>query len=714
MEISINDINTYQLHLNCFQSHYKIIEYLGEGSFGKVFKAREISSGKILAVKKMSINHSEKKYSNIIKEINLLKHLDHPNIVKYYDYFEEEDFIYLMMEYLEGGTLRQYINNNPNITENDARIIIKQLLTALSYLHYTCDICHRDVKPENIMFTNKNDINDLKLLDFGLSLDCFESKNYLEKCGTLIYMAPEQINNLIYSKAVDVWSVGIILYMLLNKGKNPFYNKGESQDKIIKNITNNNIIYSNDCLISNMGKHLINKLLKKNPSYRYTIRPALEHPWVTLNKFDKIPMTIYDKAFIDEYSDKLKTLILTSIFFCHHKKNNFCVSKNINKNNKLSIKNNKDKNVNDNSYFIDNQKESKRKYSDNCLKIFNMNEYEQMVKNSNILYKKKFKEDREIMFNPKLNSNNNELLLSTLMKKISERQRTRQSSFLIQTKTNINLFNTNNNKYESLNSIDNSQHRERKLKMKIVQKNSQKKNTIVDEQKNPEQDNVEQYLSKLKTPFKFRKNNLLEKNKSDVSCNIPKNKLIRRFSAMPKMPKNSLNKINCEGSKINLYCKENNTKETKRYNQNTPIKNNIDHSKKENENKNKNDMNIFKKQIKHKKKKSQAKSVKSTNALFPIEKSILINNKDKKWKMQYKNYEEYKKFPFLNRKEKVEKNLFDPNIILNNEIKEVGYLNNEKNIKLFSFTEQSQKIQPNKLFNKKFPKLFHDKQNINN
>ena len=82
------------------------------------------------------------------------------------------------------------------------------------------------------------------------------------------------------------------------------------------------------------------------------------------------------------------------------------------------------------------------------------------------------------MFNPKLNSNNNELLLSTLMKKISERQRSRQSSFLIQTKTNINLFNTNNNKFESLNSIDNPQHREKKLKMKIIQKNTQKKNTI--------------------------------------------------------------------------------------------------------------------------------------------------------------------------------------------------------------------------------------------
>ena len=160
MEISINDINTYQLPNNCFQSHYKIIEYLGEGSFGKVFKAREISTGRILAVKRMSINHSEKKYSNIIKEINLLKHLSHQNIVKYYDYFEEEDFIYLMMEYLEGGTLKDYINNKKEITEDEARIIIKQLLVALSYLHYTCDICHRDVKPENIMFRNKNDINE--------------------------------------------------------------------------------------------------------------------------------------------------------------------------------------------------------------------------------------------------------------------------------------------------------------------------------------------------------------------------------------------------------------------------------------------------------------------------------------------------------------------------------------------------------------------------
>ena len=150
MEISINDLNNYQLPSNCFSSHYKILSFLGEGSYGKVFKAREISTGRVIAVKKMSIGDSKSKYNKIIKEINLLKSLDHPNIVKYYDFFQEEEYIYLMMEYLEGCTLKQYIKNNENISEDNARIIIKQLLTALSYLHYTCDICHRDVKPENI------------------------------------------------------------------------------------------------------------------------------------------------------------------------------------------------------------------------------------------------------------------------------------------------------------------------------------------------------------------------------------------------------------------------------------------------------------------------------------------------------------------------------------------------------------------------------------
>ena len=146
------------------------------------------------------------------------------------------------MEYLEGDTLRKYLKENSDkINEDIARTIIKQLLNALSYLHYSCDVCHRDIKPENIMFKEKDDISCVKLLDFGLSSDSFESKIKMRNCGTLTYMAPEQISSLRYSKAVDIWSVGVVLYMLLNKGKNPFYNKGDSQERVTEKINNKEI-----------------------------------------------------------------------------------------------------------------------------------------------------------------------------------------------------------------------------------------------------------------------------------------------------------------------------------------------------------------------------------------------------------------------------------------------------------------------------------------
>ena len=523
MEISINDLNTYQLPSNCFSSHYKILSFLGEGSYGKVFKAREISTGRVLAVKKIQINNSLTKYKKTIKEINLLKNLDHPNIVKFYDFFEEEENIYLMMEFLEGCTLKQYIQKTEIISENNARIIIKQLLTALSYLHYACDICHRDIKPENIMFKEKNDINSLKLLDFGLSLENFESKNYLENCGTLVYMAPELlINNIKYTKGVDVWSVGIILYMLLMKGKNPFYNRGDSKETVIKNIRNNNVIFNNDINeennISNMGKDLINKLLKKNPLYRYTIRSALEHPWITLKKFDKIPLTIYDKANIDENVEKIKIFLLVSIFLNYVKKNKlFLNEENSNeKNYNISDKNNISnfeiefgtERININKKKIKSSKEIRNKEK------FNMDEYEKMVKYSNRIYHLKFIQDREIMFNPKLlikkNSTNNSILNLILQKKENKKLEENSST----------IFNN-----ESLDH----------------------KNNI-----------------KLKTPFKLR-TNLLEANK----INIQKTKLKRKFSAMPKIINNKIynnnnssfiknlkNKIDYKKNEINLFVKQ--------------------------------------------------------------------------------------------------------------------------------------------------------------
>ena len=670
MEISINDLNTYQLPSNCFSSHYKILSFLGEGSYGKVFKAREISTGRVIAVKKMSIGDSQSKYNKIIKEINLLKSLDHPNIVKYYDFFQEEEYIYLMMEYLEGCTLKQYIKNNENISEDNARIIIKQLLTALSYLHYTCDICHRDVKPENIMFKEKNDINHLKLLDFGLSLDSFESKKHLENCGTLVYMAPELLNNIKYTKGVDVWSVGIILYMLLMKGKNPFYNKGDSREIIIKNIRNNNVIFSfdNDNLnqISKMGKDLINKLLKKNPLYRYTIRSALEHPWITMNKFDKIPLTIYDKANIDENVERLKLFLLVAIFLNYSKKDNLFMNDNPND---KKISNNfedvsDDTNLDyENGNFSKNKKVKSMKQIRNRKK-FDMKEYEKMVKNSNKIYHLKFIEDREIMFNPKLSSKNNVKNindLSSIIKRIKQNQSKEDCSTMF---------------------LENSTIRKKSKNFDYLQKSSSNKKLLFnDEQKNSETLEQPNY-SKMKTPFKL-KNSFLDTSRT----NIQKTKLKRRFSAMPKV----LNKGNNEE-----YIWNKKTKREKGTSIIRNLKNNnlniIQNKKKEL------DFKLFSKRI-EKSKKLRTNSAKNVNMYYhAVDRSVNINNKNRKWHLPFKKENLVKNnFPLLNKgyninnktlKKKLEKQIMDVKILLNNKEKEKIIL--KKKTSILSVTEHTQ------------------------
>ena len=240
MEIPFDDVNNDQPSLRILKAYYKINKAIGKGAFGVVYKAFELCSGRRVAIKQIKIDTNNKNL--VAKEIEVLKKVEHPNIVKYFNFLKEDNYIFIIMEFLEGGTLKEYIQeNSQNITEDIAREIIKQIFNALSYLHYSCDVCHRDVKPENIMFSEKNNISSLKLLDFGLSSDSFESKLRLQNCGTLTYMAPEQISGAIYSKAVDVWSVGIILYMLLNKGKNAFYERGDNSKIIIDKINNKEI-----------------------------------------------------------------------------------------------------------------------------------------------------------------------------------------------------------------------------------------------------------------------------------------------------------------------------------------------------------------------------------------------------------------------------------------------------------------------------------------
>ena len=460
MEIPFDDVNNDQPSLRILKAYYKINKVIGKGAFGTVFKAFELCSGRRVAIKQIKIDSNNKNL--VLKEIDVLKKVEHPNIVNYYNFLKEDNYIFIIMEFLEGGTLKEYIEeNSKNITEDLAREIIKQIFNALSYLHYSCDVCHRDIKPENIMFSEKNNISSLKLLDFGLSSDSFESQLRLQNCGTLVYMAPEQISGVIYSKAVDVWSVGIILYMLLNKGKNNFYIKGDESKKIIDKINNKEIEFDlNECPISPIGRHLIYKLLDKNPSYRYSARLALIHPWITKNKMDKIPMTLYDKLLLDENGMKLKMLFLVANFIRYYK-NKFLGGKKILKYNTCKSEKtvnelfkNKFKKSNSNLYNEKYYQNLSPKEKEKNKILFNFDDYENKVIKTNKIFEEKYLEIKDKMFSNEYKDDKDFIFFKIIKLEIFKNQKeNKEKNNLFKSKINkINAYKEKNNE----NSIDNN------------------------------------------------------------------------------------------------------------------------------------------------------------------------------------------------------------------------------------------------------------------
>ena len=287
MEIYMDDLTPefpYELG-----NDFKYIETIDHGAFGTVIHVIEISTNKDMAIKVINkTNSSRSSIEKVKEEISILKQLNHQNIVKFFGFFETINQLLIKMEYVRFGTLSKWIKNHKKITEEEASIILAQIFSAVVYLHGK-QICHRDIKPENIMLSRENDINGIKIIDFGLSAQHFDKLINNDYCGTYIYMAPEQIEKKLYFISVDIWSIGILMFMLLNNGNHPFYVKGESMKDFNKKIQNCKINFYNK--VSPMAKHLILKLLEPNPSWRYNAAQAIKHPWITRNKKDEVPLT---------------------------------------------------------------------------------------------------------------------------------------------------------------------------------------------------------------------------------------------------------------------------------------------------------------------------------------------------------------------------------------------------------------------------------------
>ena len=267
---------------------YDIKEKAGKGKFGLVKLAKHKETGRTVAIKIMAKKNMSVQDLELAKtEIDILKVSQHPNIIKLYDVFNTADYIYIVMEFCGGGDLFSYIEKRGyKLPEPKACEIIHKLSMAIYYIH-SYGIVHRDLKPENILMTDKTDNADIRLLDFGLSKIIGPNEKCTEPFGTLSYVAPEVLREKPYDKSVDLWSIGIIAYLLLC-GFLPFDDEN-SEREIARQTIQDPVPYPSQVWskLSKEAKHFVEALLKKNPEERMSITDILEHEWI--KKYSQVP-----------------------------------------------------------------------------------------------------------------------------------------------------------------------------------------------------------------------------------------------------------------------------------------------------------------------------------------------------------------------------------------------------------------------------------------
>ena len=548
MEITLDEI--YQINQNIFNSQYKYISTLAKGSFGTVIKSLDLKTNKQVAVKIISkLNDAQEAINQLKKEVSVLKKTNHNNIVKLYDFYETSSEIYIIMEYIKGGTLKTYMKKNKeNLNENTTKKIIFYLLNAINYLH-KLKIIHSDIKPENIMFENEEDISTLKLIDFGLS--SFNNKEN-EYCGTFLYMAPEILfnNKKLLTNEIDIWSVGIIMYQLLNKNIHPFFNKFELKKNnhkkdFLENLKNyeksNKLIFHNENYISRKAKNLLFNLLQIKSKNRIQSNLALNHIWFDdLNIKNYYLLDLNKKIFSEDdlkIINKGKKIFLTLIFL-NQIKNHFFI-KDENKNKSYSESTN---NTEENSVLINNLKnvnffikKNKKIYKNINLKDKkNRNQIEEYFNKNNIKNIKKSNNNKSnkllsINYKYKNYNNNNKNNFPHL---INSRR-----TFYIKSLDKIKLsFNNNENKKYNKNKSE-IKYNKRNLSPHFLDKNNNNNNSIFKTNyinKNNKKNNEKLIYSMIKTKLNNENKNIFKVIFPNINNNNNNNNNIQNHKKLLK------------------------------------------------------------------------------------------------------------------------------------------------------------------------------------
>jgi len=262
-----------------FDKAYESKTELGRGAFSIVYLATQKASGQQYAVKVINKKDLGKDYEKNLKmEVDILKKVNHPNIIALKELFDTPDKLYLVMELVTGGELFDKIVEKGSYTEHEAAQLVRKIVSAVEYLH-NMGIVHRDLKPENLLLKRADNDLEIAIADFGLSKIVGQQMMMQTACGTPSYVAPEVLNASGYGKEVDMWSIGVITYILLC-GFPPFY--GDTVPEIFEQIMEANFDYPEEYWgsVSKDAKDFINKLLVVDSDKRLSAADALKHPWL--------------------------------------------------------------------------------------------------------------------------------------------------------------------------------------------------------------------------------------------------------------------------------------------------------------------------------------------------------------------------------------------------------------------------------------------------
>lgn len=262
-----------------FNELYKLGKQLGEGAFSVVKEGSHRTSTESFAIKIVTKSKLSKEDEVALKdEINVLTELKHKHIIRLYDVFDEAQFYYLVTEKMMGGELFDRIVQKSYYNEKEARDVCKILFDAMKYCH-DHQVAHRDLKPENLLLTSESDDSDIKIADFGFAKKVKSPNSLTTQCGTPGYVAPEILEGKPYDTQADMWSLGVIVYILLG-GYPPFIE--QNQRELFRKIRKGQYEFHEEYWgqVSDDAKNLIRKLLTVDPAKRYDAPNTLANDWI--------------------------------------------------------------------------------------------------------------------------------------------------------------------------------------------------------------------------------------------------------------------------------------------------------------------------------------------------------------------------------------------------------------------------------------------------